>query len=225
MLESFQNLGGLISKFKETNSAESGKIDNKLSLLCLFISPFLCFWDFPSFLHSCVVLCSTTGLFSVVRSPGHTHYPLCPCSQSPQDLPCLALSLLISPLLCLDRTEACLMNCLWVKSLGVLFRIDCALCLMYSVIQRKADPVSSRTGFSFHDCVQWVRVPCLREKICFNIPHISTCMASPLCWDLTCCRFGLGNSKVTFFQGQYLEKLDGGLNILHIIMTLKLILS
>lgn len=36
MLESFQNLGRLISKFKETNLAEPSRIVNKLGLFCLF---------------------------------------------------------------------------------------------------------------------------------------------------------------------------------------------
>lgn len=73
MLESFQNLGRLISKFKETNLAEPSRIVNKLGLFCLF-SPFLGLWDFSSFFHSCVVLCSATGLLYMVCSPGCTHY-------------------------------------------------------------------------------------------------------------------------------------------------------
>lgn len=82
MLESFQNLGRFISEFKETNLAEYSKIDNKLSLSA-YSFPLSVLWGFPFILHSCVVLCSTTGLFYVLCSPGRTHYPLCPCSQSP----------------------------------------------------------------------------------------------------------------------------------------------
>lgn len=109
---------------------------------------------------------------------------LCPCPWSPQDVDCLTLedrllAPLISPLLCLGGTEACLMNRSWVRSLGVLFRLDCAVHRLHAAIQRKAESVFCRSGFSFHECVWWARVPCLREKImCFNILHVSLCQFS-----------------------------------------------
>lgn len=83
MLESLQNLGRLISEFKETNLAESSKIDNKLGLFCLFFSPFCAFGISLHFFTLVWSSVQPEGFFYVVCSPGYTHYPLCPCSQSP----------------------------------------------------------------------------------------------------------------------------------------------
>lgn len=151
MLESF------ISEFKETNLAEYSKIDNKLSLSA-YSFPLSVLWGFPF-------------ISSLLCGPVFNHWAfLCAMFTWAHTLPFMSLftvslgsvllgfidwllSLLISPRLCLGRTKACLMNCLWVKSLGVLFRLDCALYLIHSVIQRKANSVYSGTGFSLHDCV------------------------------------------------------------------------
>lgn len=75
------------------------------------------------------------------------------------------LAPLISPLLCLGGTEACLMNHLWVRSLGVLFRLDRAVSGYTPSSREKPSLSFVEVDSLFMNVSSGARVPCLREKI------------------------------------------------------------
>lgn len=149
------------SEFKETDSAEASRLDSKMGFFLLLNSPSALFGVSLSFFSLVCTWAQPVG-FSAwsVHLSLHTFF----MSLFMVSLGCSLLDFrrqthsppdqLISPLLCLGRTEACLMNRLRVRSLGdVLFRLDCAIYQLHAAIQRKAESVLCRSGFSFHECV------------------------------------------------------------------------